>query len=74
MLVLGIMLLVGGLITPIYPVESSTPDPPIIRGIIYPYAPYSAGLLIVGFVSLFIGLALIFISRRSKNDAQLINK
>jgi uncharacterized membrane protein HdeD (DUF308 family) len=71
-LVLGIVLLVGGLIFLIYPVDSRVPDNPSMHGIIYPYSPYSAGLFTVGFVLLFIGLVLIFILRRSKNDAQLI--
>jgi hypothetical protein len=47
-IIIAILLIIAGLFTKFYSKISSTPDPPLIYGIIYPYEPYSVPLLVIG--------------------------
>ncbi len=64
--IIAVILLVVGLFSRFYSYVSSTPDEPFFYSTIYPYGAYSSTLIIIGLLTLLIGVLLLWKVKKQK--------
>ncbi len=64
----AVTLLTAGLFARFYSRVASTPDEPFYYDTIYPYVAYSEVLITAGLLTLLLGILLVWITRKQKED------